>query len=82
MAPVLTLKDAVATPAPTVTDEGVVSTAGELLMAITAPADPVWLRVTVQVLTLFGPRLPGVQDSEDTITEAVRLTLVFTELPP
>jgi hypothetical protein len=38
------------------------------------------VRVTVQVLEEFGPRLVGLHVSEDTITEATRLTVTVAEL--
>jgi len=39
------------------------------------------VRVTVQVLAELGPRLLGVQASEETNTGATRLTLALAELP-
>ena len=36
-----------------------------------------WVRVTVQVLEEFGPRLVGLHASEDTSTGATRLTVAW-----
>ena len=48
------------------------------------PAPPVGaflVKVTVQVLREMGPRLAGLQASEETCTGASRLTVVLAELP-
>jgi hypothetical protein len=37
--------------------------------------------LTVQVLVAFGPRLVGLQESEETSTELASPTVVFAELP-
>ena len=48
---------------------------------LTPPLGAELVRVTVQVLEALGPRLLGVQASEETSTEAAtRLTLVLAEL--
>jgi hypothetical protein len=44
------------------------------------PAGPACDRVTVQVLDEFGPRLVGLQVSEDTSTGAPRATVILAEL--
>ena len=79
----VTLKLAVVAPAATLTEVGVVST---VLLSESAtlapPLGAALVRVTVQVLEALGPRLLGVQASEETNTEAAtRLTLVLAELP-
>jgi len=37
--------------------------------------------LTVQVLLAFGPRLAGLQESDETSTELARPTVVFAEAP-
>jgi len=44
------------------------------------PTGGALVKVTVQVVEAFGPRLVGLQASEETSTEAVRLTLALAEL--
>ena len=82
-APVVALKVATVEPAATLTEAGVVSV--ERLSETATLAPPVGaalVRVTVQVLEALGPRLLGVQASEETNTEAAtRLRLVLAELP-
>ena len=39
------------------------------------------MRITVQVLDEFAPRLPGLHDNADTRTTDVRFTVASTELP-
>ena len=81
MTPVDALKVADVAAAATVTEAGTVKLALELERPTLAP--PVgagWVRVTVQVLEEFGPRLLGLQDNADTTTGAARLTVVFAEL--
>jgi hypothetical protein len=39
------------------------------------------LKVTVHALEAFGPRLVGLQASEETSTGATRLMAAFAELP-
>jgi len=48
---------------------------------ITPPVGAGLVRVTVQVVEAFGPTLEGLQASEETSTDAARLTLVLAELP-
>ena len=79
--PVVTLNVAVVAVAATVTEVGTVKV--ELLFDRLTLAPPVgadWVRVTVQVLDEFWPRLLGLHDNEDTNTGATRLTVVFLEL--
>jgi hypothetical protein len=81
IAAVVALKVAVVAAAATVTDAGTVRT--ELVLVKVTLAPPVgagWVRVTVQVLDEFGPRLVGLQASEETSTGATRLTLALAEL--
>ena len=85
-----TVKLADVAPAATVTDGATVSVALELeRVTLAPPVGAAWLRLTVQILDEFGPTLLGLQDNEDTDTvadpdadaDAVRLTVVFAELP-
>jgi hypothetical protein len=81
IAAVVALKVAVVAAAATVTDAGTVRT--ELVLVKVTLAPPVgagWVRVTVQVLDEFGPRLVGLQASEETSTGATRLMLALAEL--
>jgi len=81
MAAVVALKLAVVAPAATLTEAGVVNT---VLLSeratLTPPVGAALVRVTVQLLEALGPRLLGVQASEETITGATRLTLALAEL--
>ena len=73
MVVVVALKVAVVAAAATVTDAGTVSV--ELVLVRVTEAPPVgaaWVRVTVQVLEEFGPRLVGLQASEETSAGAYR----------
>ena len=67
MAKVVALKLAVVVPAATVIDGGKVRI-GLLLESVTAapPAGAALLRVTVQVLAPFGPRLDGTHATNET----------------
>ena len=79
--PVVTLKVADVAAAATVTDEGTVRVALLLeRLTLTPPLGAGWVRVTVQVLDEFGPRLLGLHDSDETSTGATRLTVVLAEL--
>jgi hypothetical protein len=82
MVAVVALKVAVVAAAATVTDAGTVSV-GSVLVRVTVapPVGAAWVRVTVQVLEEFGPRLVGLQASEETSTDATRLMLALAELP-
>jgi hypothetical protein len=79
--PVVTLKLAEVADAVTVTDVGTVKV--ELVFDKATLAPPVgaaWVRVTVQLLDEFGPRLPGLHDNAETRTAAVRFTVALAEL--
>jgi hypothetical protein len=81
MVPVVAAKVADVAAAATATVAGTVRV--ELLFDRLMLAPPVgagWVRVTVQVLEAFGPRMLGVQDSVDMSTGATRLTVVLAEL--
>ena len=83
MAAVVALKVAEVAAAATVTDAGAVRL--ESLFARVTLAPPVGagcVRVTVQVLEEFGPRLAGVQTREETRLVSVRLIAVLAALPP
>jgi hypothetical protein len=68
-------------PAPTVTEDGTVSTVSVLVTVTSAPpAGAALVKVTVQVPEAFGPKLAG-QASEDTRTDAESPTVAFAELP-
>ncbi|MEI9972366.1 MAG: hypothetical protein WDO73_10135 [Ignavibacteriota bacterium] len=78
---VVTLKVLEVVAAATVTDAGTVRV--ELVfvkVTLAPPAGAACVRVTVQVLDEFGPRLLGLQDNADTITAAVRFTVALAEL--
>jgi hypothetical protein len=80
MATVVALKVADMAAAATVTEAGTVSVALVLVRATAAP--PVgagWVRVTVQVLEALGPRLVGLQASEETSTTTM-LIVALAEL--
>jgi hypothetical protein len=67
--------------AATVTDAGTVRV--ELVFVRVTLAPPVgaaWVKVTVQLLEAFGPKLVGLHDNEDTSTGATRLTVAVAEL--
>ena len=81
MVEVVALKVAEVAAAATVTEAGTVRVLLVLLRVTEAP--PVgagWVRVTVQVLEELGPRLVGVQASEETSTGATRLMPALAEL--
>ena len=78
---VVALKIAVVAAAATLTVAG--TARAVLLLASATEAPPVgagWVRVTVQALEAFGPRLVGVQASEETSTGATRLIAALAEL--
>ena len=78
---VVALKVAVVAAAVTVTEAGTVSVAFVLVRVMSAPpAGAALVRVTVQVLEAFGPRLVGLQASDDTSTGATRVTVALAEL--
>ena len=78
---VVALKAAEMVAANTVTDTGTVSV--ELVLVRITVAPPVgggWVRVTVQVLEAFGPRVLGLQISEETSTGAARVMVALAEV--
>ena len=80
-AAVVALKVAVIAAAATVTEAGAVRVALVLVRVTRAPpVGAAWVRVTVQVLEAFGPRLAGLQASEETSTEADRVMVALAEL--
>jgi len=79
--PVVTLKVADVLVAATVTDEGTVSAALVFdKLTLAPPVGAACVKVTVQVLEEFCPRLPGLHDNVETVADATRLTLVLAEL--
>jgi len=81
MAAVVALKGADVAAAGTVTEAGTVRVALVLdRVTVAPPAGAALVRVTVQVVEALGPTLLGLQASEETSTEAARLTLVLAEL--
>ena len=79
-AAVVALKVAEVAAAATVTDAGTVRVALVLVNVTAAPpVGAAWVRVTVQVLEAFGPRVVGLQASEETRT-ATKLTVAVAEL--
>jgi hypothetical protein len=80
MAAVVALKVAEVAAAATVTDAGAVRVALVLVRVTAAPpVGAAWVRVTVQVLEAFGPRLVGLQASDETST-ATKLTVALAVL--
>jgi len=82
MVDVVALKVAEVAAAATVTDVGTVRV--ELLFVSVTLAPPLgaaWVRVTVQVLDAFGPRLVGLQTREETLVAGATLTTVLAEVP-
>ena len=78
---VVALKAAEVAAAATVTDAGTVRVVLEFERVTEAP--PVragWVKVTVQVLVPFGPKLAGTHVNDDTSTGATMLTPVLAEL--
>jgi hypothetical protein len=81
IAAVVALKVAEVAAAATVSDAGTVSVALVLVrVTVAPPVGAVWARVTVQVLEELGPRLMGLQTSEETSTDVTRVTAVLAEL--
>ena len=79
---VLALKEATMDPAGTETVDGVFNV--ELVLASVTtvpPAGAGWFTLRVHVLLAFGPRLAGLQESDETSTELASPTVVFAELP-
>jgi hypothetical protein len=68
--------------AATVTDVGTVRVALVFVrVTLAPPVGAAFVSEIVQVLEAFGPRLVGLQASEDTRTGATRLTVALAELP-
>ncbi len=66
----------------TVTDAGAVKVEFEFVMATLAPPlGAALVSITVQIVDEFGPRLLGLQATEETSTEAERLMVVLAALP-
>ena len=81
MAAVLTVKFADAAAAATVTEGATVSVALEFARVMLAPpTGAACVRNTVQVLEELAPRLFGLQVSDETSTDAIRLTVALAEL--
>ena len=81
MAAVVALKLADMAVAATVTEVGTVRVALVLVRATAAPpVGAAWVRVTVQALEALGPRLVGVQTSEETSTDATMLIVALAEV--
>ena len=79
---VLALKETTVDPAGIETADGVFNVELVLASVMTMPpAGAGRLTLTVQVLPAFGPRLAGLQESEETSTEPARPTVVFAEAP-
>ena len=81
MAAVVALKLTRAAAASTVTDAGTVRVELVLVrITVAPPAGAGWVRVTVQVLEVFGPRVVGLQISEETSTGAARVMVALAEV--
>jgi len=81
MATVVALKLTDVAAEATVTDAGTVSVELVLVRAtLTPPAGAGCVRVTVQVLEELGPRVVGLQTSEETSTGAVRVIVALAEV--
>jgi len=81
MATVVALKLTQVAAAATVTDAGTVSVEFVLVrVTIAPPVGAGWVRVAVQVLEAFGPRVLGLQISEETSTGAARVMVALAEV--
>jgi hypothetical protein len=81
IAAVVALNVAVVAAAATVTEPGTVRVALVFVsVTLAAPAGAALDRVTVHVLEAFGPRLVGLQASEETSTGATRVMVALAEL--
>jgi len=80
IATVVTLKVADVAAAATVTEAGTVSVVLVLVRVTMAPpVGAAWVRVMVQVLEELGPRLLGLQTSEEIWMGAVRLIVALAD---
>jgi hypothetical protein len=78
---VVALNVAVVAAAATVTETGTVSVALVLVSVMLAPpAGAALVRITVQMPDAFGPRLVGLQASEETRTGATKVIVALAEL--
>ena len=81
MAAVVTMKLADVAEAATVTEGATVSVALEFeRLMLAPPAGAAWVRNTVHVLEELAARLVGLQASDETSTDAIRLTVALAEL--
>jgi hypothetical protein len=81
MAAVVTMSLADVAAAATVTEAATVSAVLEFESVTFAPsAGAAWVKVTVQALEEFGPRLVGLHANDDTSTDVTRVTLAVAEL--
>ena len=82
MAAVVTMRFADVAAAATVTEGATVSAALEFeRVTLAPPAGAGWVRVTVQMLEAFEPRLVGLHETAETDTEGTtRLTVAVAEL--
>ncbi|HEY1218640.1 MAG TPA: hypothetical protein VGF03_06850 [Bryobacteraceae bacterium] len=82
MVPLVAPKVVVADPAATVAAAGTASAAALLdKTTLAPPAGATCVRVMVQVLEEFCPRLAGLQLSEETCTGAVKVMLAVLAIP-
>jgi hypothetical protein len=78
---VVALKVAAVAAAATITEPGTVRVALVLVsVTLAPPAGAALVSVTVQVLDELGPKLVGLQDSEETNTDAVSAIVALAEL--
>ena len=81
MATVVALKVTQVAAATTVTVAGTVSVELVLVrITVAPPAGAGWVRVTVQLLEVFGPRVLGLQISEETSTGAARVIVALADV--
>jgi len=84
MAAVVTMRFADVVAAATVTAGATVSAALEFeRVTLAPPAGAGWVRVTVQMLEAFEPRLVGLHEIAESVTDgATKLSVAVAELPP
>ncbi len=81
MATVVALKLTDVAAEATVTDAGTVSVELVLVrVTLTPPVGAGWVRVTLQVLEELGPRVVGLQTSDETSAGAVRVMVALAEV--